>query len=72
MVMSVMERIYHIVMSVMERIYHMVMSDEENVSHGNVCDGENVDIKVLNREGDRLNYQPLPCDRLNWHTLLNQ
>ena len=30
------------------------------------------DIKVLNREGDRLNYHPLPCDRLNWHTLLNQ
>jgi hypothetical protein len=30
------------------------------------------DIKVLNREGDRLNYHSLPCDRLNWHTLLNQ
>ena len=30
------------------------------------------DIKVLNREGDWLNYHTLPCDRLNWHTLLNQ
>jgi hypothetical protein len=30
------------------------------------------DIKVLNREGDRLNYHPLPCDRLNWHMFLNQ
>ena len=30
------------------------------------------DIAVLNREGDRLNYHPLPYDRLNWHTLLNQ
>jgi hypothetical protein len=30
------------------------------------------DIKILNREGDRLNYHPLPCDRLNWHMLLNQ
>ena len=30
------------------------------------------DIKVLNREGDRLNYHTLPCDRLKWHTLLNQ
>ena len=30
------------------------------------------DIKVLNREGDRLNYHHLPCYRLNWHTLLNQ
>jgi hypothetical protein len=26
-----------------------------------------IDIKVLNREGDRLNYHPLPCERLNWH-----
>ena len=24
------------------------------------------------REGDPLNYHPLPGDRLNWHTLLNQ
>jgi hypothetical protein len=24
------------------------------------------DIKVLNREGDRLNYHTLPCDRLKW------
>ena len=30
------------------------------------------DIKVLNQEGDRLNYHTLPCDRLNWDTLLNQ
>ena len=30
------------------------------------------DIKVLNREGDGLNEHPLPCDRLNWHMLLNQ
>jgi hypothetical protein len=30
------------------------------------------DIKALNREGDRLNYHPLPCDRLNWHTVINQ
>ena len=30
------------------------------------------DIKVLNWEGDRLNYHPLPCSRLNWHTLHNQ
>jgi hypothetical protein len=30
------------------------------------------EIKVLNREGDRLNYHTLPCDRLSWHMLLNQ
>jgi hypothetical protein len=27
---------------------------------------------VSAREGDRLNYHPLPCDRLNWYTPLNQ